>query len=951
MKSKISFLISILLFLSVLYTGFSPNDDDPQWNNSPRTVINLSPSGQYVELPQGDNFNYSNEPRYISTPQGTFAVGPNFRVHPRSAGTQSEVPITRHPLNPNVMFASANTFQGGNFCTGVYATSDGGVTWYGNDTLMTSGGTPVFNFGDPAPMIDHTGRFLISYITLTGSMGASYSTNAGVNWSNTVTFPSATTSADKNLSATDGEPTSAFYGRSYTVYTEFAGPNTNRIVSSFTTNGGVSWSAVIPVSPPPSPGHHHQGCDVTVDVYGWVRVVWANCTTNGQNSTEDSLGWAESPNGGVSWSDVSNSKVNMNGIRSADFLTPSTAIIRVNGFPRIATDRTCNPSRDDFYVVTAEKNFAPALDNGDIVLMKSPDGGSSWTRVRVNQNPSGSYEWCPAVNVDETGAINVCYYSTRNVPTSDSAEIYLSRSTNGGLSFTDVKVSDHKFRPAPIAGTAGGYQGDYIGITSGGAGKILPYWCEGSSASGGRYQAWTALVDVTQSQFCEDFSCTALGGIPTSNIYEEFSGTNYWSRLNPTAYGQGGTGSARFNSWSAPIGTIQSLVSYEFTAAGANTYVTFDEAYAPWNGGTTNIDSLIIETSANGGTSWSAIAKLWGGLGANAGPLNTAPPGSQFVPVSSQWAPKIYSLPVGTNKVRLRARSGFGNDIWVDNICVGTVPAAAGNSIGIAAEGMWTGVNPYWRLLDTVRVYLHRIDFPNVAVDSAVGVVGSNSVVSNLFFNRALTGNYYKVIKHRNTIETWSKAGGELYSRGSNTHYNFLTPAGQAYDNNQKLVDPFPYYAMFSGDVNKDHSINLADKLIIYNDFLIFVTGYVPSDLTGDNVTNLSDLIICHNNDQNFVTRHAPPGAEPIPGMIQIADLNNMIFENDEQRQKYEVTRKILEEQIIKNQQDKIKSEQDSKTNAEIKIIGKRKQQLWNEYFETHSPPSIKRDIPAGELR
>lgn len=90
--------------------------------------------------------------------------------------------------------------------------------------------------------------------------------------------------------------------------------------------------------------------------------------------------------------------------------------------------------------------------------MKTPDGGASWTRTRVNQNASGSYEWSPAVNVDATGAINVCYYSTRNVPTNDSAQIYLSRSTDGGATFTDVLISDHKFKPVPISGLAAGYQ-------------------------------------------------------------------------------------------------------------------------------------------------------------------------------------------------------------------------------------------------------------------------------------------------------------------------------------------------------------------------------------------------------------------------------------------------------------------------------------------------------------
>ena len=894
MKTKLLLLVSFVLLSCIMYSGFSNNDDSPRWNIDPRTRIDISPEGQYVDLPQGTTDNYNTETRYTSTPQGVFAVGPNFRVHPTTSRTQSETPITIHPLNPNIMFASANTYNVGGattFSTAHYVTTDGGLTWFGDDTTN-------FNFGDPAPMIMYTGRLLISYITSTGAMGAAYSVNNGATWSGTVTFPGSTTSSDKNLSATDGEPTSAYYGRCYTVYTEFSGAYVNRIVSTYSDDGGVTWSNVIPVSPVPSAGHHHQGCDVVVDVYGWVRVVWANCTSNGQNSTEDSLGWAESGTGGTSWADASNHKVNTNGIRTSDLLTPSNVAIRANGFPRIASDRTCFSTTGDEYVVMAEKNFAPALDNADIVLMKTPDGGSSWSRVRVNQNASGSYEYFPAVDVDETGAINVCYYSTRNVPTNDSAEIYLSRSTDGGVTFTDVKISDHKFKPVPISGLAAGYQGDYIGITSGGAGKIIPYWCEQGPVSGGRYQAWAALVDVTKSEICEDFSCdnypgTSTTPVKTSNFFEEYSGTNYWSIQTPSAYNTG-SGSARFYCWGASNGTQQSLISYQFPNAPANTYVTFDVAYQPFS---TYVDSLIIETSSNQGATYTIRHKLWGGLGANAGPLNTLfTSGANFTPASGgQWSPRIYSIPAGTNKIKVRARSGFGNNIWVDNLCVQTLPSPVSNSVGLASEAMFISTNPYWRLQDTVRVYLHRTDFPNVIVDSAKNTMGSNAVSNGLLFNNALSGSFFRVVKHRNSIETWSNAG-VTYTRGSSGNYNFIQPDGQAYGNNQAVVSTTPFYrGMYSGDIDQNGIIDLADVIGIYNDALNFVSGYEVTDLNGNMITDLTDLLYAYNNATAFVTVVDPPGAEPTPAPQEENITKPVTFETDADRIKYELSLKLLE--------------------------------------------------------
>ena len=487
---KLFFILPSLLICFFTMSGQKATNENPspRWSIDPRTSIGLYPAGEYSQLPQTDNWvSPSKDPRTVITPIGTFDISPNFRVHP-SLGTQSEVPIVRHPSNPLIMLGSANTFRGGStFSTGVYVTTDGGITWFGSDTLNNGG----FSFGDPGPMIDKDGRFLMSYITTSGSMGASYSTNNGINWVPTVTFPGASTSADKNLSGTDDAPTSPFYGRSYTVYTEFAGAYTNRIVSSYTSNGGVSWSTISPVSPPTSSGHHHQGCDVRVGPNGECYVVWANCTTNGQNSTEDSLGFAKSTDGGVTWAVARNNASNMNGIRAANLFNG----IRMAGFPRIDVDRSGGARNGWIYVSTSEKTVAPATDAADAIVHRSTDDGTTWTSIRVNQDApgTGKLQYSSAIRVDETGGVNVIYYDTRNIPTNDSAQIYVSRSLDGGTTWTDILVSDHKFKPKPISGLAGGYQGDYIGITSGN-GKMWPYWADDIT---GIYQAWIAGVQIT----------------------------------------------------------------------------------------------------------------------------------------------------------------------------------------------------------------------------------------------------------------------------------------------------------------------------------------------------------------------------------------------------------------------------------------------------------------------
>ncbi|MBK8552110.1 MAG: hypothetical protein IPL53_14030 [Ignavibacteria bacterium] len=71
MKSKLLLSSAVLFLLWTIYSGFTPNDDSPKWNQDPRTRINLYPQiEEYTQLPTVD---YSgpvvNEPDFIQTPQ------------------------------------------------------------------------------------------------------------------------------------------------------------------------------------------------------------------------------------------------------------------------------------------------------------------------------------------------------------------------------------------------------------------------------------------------------------------------------------------------------------------------------------------------------------------------------------------------------------------------------------------------------------------------------------------------------------------------------------------------------------------------------------------------------------------------------------------------------------------------------------------------------------------
>ncbi|HMS34052.1 MAG TPA: sialidase family protein [Ignavibacteria bacterium] len=389
---------------------------------------------------------------------------------------------------------------------------------------------------------------------------------------------------------------------------------------------------------------------------------------------------------------------------------------------------------------------------------------------------------------------------------------------------------------------------------------------------------------------CDDFSGVKF---PPASMYEEYSGTNYWTSNSVSAYGIG-SGSARFDFYNASVGTVQSIVSNNFTNAAANTYLTFDEAYAP-HSSSFGPDTLLVESSTNFGTSFSELATLIG-RGDGTGELNTAPATtSSFIPLNSQWRPKIYTLPAGTNKVRLKAKSGFGNNLYIDNLCVQVLSAPVISSIGVFPQGFFrTGPSI---VSDTVNISLRRTDFPNVAVDSAK-VTYSTSAVAVTLLSRALTGQYYVVVKHRNSIETWSKAGGQSYTRGAAFIFDFVNNILNTYGSNQALVSGV-FYGMFGGDIEQNGFIDLNDITLVYNDAGLFATGYLVTDVTGDNLTDLSDLLITYNNNADFVTVKKPAGAEPEPSPNVESDFQVPVFENDAQREKYESGLKIRNEMKI----------------------------------------------------
>jgi len=120
---------------------------------------------------------------------------------------------------------------------------------------------------------------------------------------------------------------------------------------------------------------------------------------------------------------------------------------------------------------------------------------------------------------------------------------------------------------------------------------------------------------------------------------------------------------------------------------------------------------------------------------------------------------------------------------------------------------------------------------------------------SSLSFPGTVAGNYYIVIRHRFTLETWSANTQALDC--ATVSYDFTTSATQAYGNNMVLKGG--KYCLYSGDVNQDGLIDTGDLGLIDNDYSKYLGGYFGTDLDGDGIVDSGDMGQCDNNYSLYV--------------------------------------------------------------------------------------------------
>lgn len=301
-------------------------------------------------------------------------------------------------------------------------------------------------------------------------------------------------------------------------------------------------------------------------------------------------------------------------------------------------------------------------------------------------------------------------------PMGDPVRIRVSMTRSSGdywAVIDDISISQAP--PTPCAGvpTPGNTTGPAtvcagtnftLGLQNSTSGTGVTYqWYRSTASNSGPWTSFGA-GNATQSTsifeqtwfYCEVECTEPGGGIGDSNVLEvnldpipafpqpfttvinpgcwTVSGTALPIWGSASAFGVG-SGSARFNFWNYSTGANPTLTSPVFAAAVSGTEVNFDVAGATYTTG--EVDEVYLEESNDGGATWTLVALMTnaspGGVLNTGGAINP-----NFVPTAGQWASLNYPLSVGTNRIRFRGLSDFGNSVYFDNVDLAVVTPCAG---------------------------------------------------------------------------------------------------------------------------------------------------------------------------------------------------------------------------------------------------------------------------------
>lgn len=544
-------------------------------------------------------------------------------------------------------------------------------------------------------------------------------------------------------------------------------------------------------------------------------------------------------------------------------------------------------------------------------LYKSTDLGTTWQTLPISVNgPSVTFVW---YSLDKNGSTYVlsgdygivaisndgcATWSTNNYTQYSNALMYDITTVPGTSKYWVIG------RPFPVGSTnrellyssnSGatwtpynlGYTGDFFSISminentgyvSGQNNRVLKTTDGGASWTPKTGPSPVATSQLYTCEFIDEntgWVFVNLSTVAGGNVFKTTNGGDNWTQYTTGAASENiysadmvnaNTGFCVMNTSNRPI--------YRTTNGGVNWTGATTTGFTGSIRGVSSPDGITVYACQTGGTS--RVAKSTNG-GVN-WTLITMPVTTDFNSIDFKDANTGY-VSGGSSGAPAICKTTDGGVTWttqnthgITNIKVyvtqgDTAWALGGNTaifryagptnqikinLSIAMEGMYSSVTNQLAMRDTVKVYLRNSTSPYAVKDSAKAVIDSLTQTALFTFSNAPSGTYYIVANHRNCIETWSRIGGETFiADGSTYNYSFVSGSSQAYGSNMTLKGS--KWCIYSGDPNKDNTVDASDLSLVDNDVNFSTSGYVATDLTGDNFVDTDDLSIVDNNSYNAV--------------------------------------------------------------------------------------------------
>ena len=383
-----------------------------------------------------------------------------------NSSNPEEPSIVINPKNPLQIAAGSNLYNS-------YYSTDGGATWitgFLNSSLTV--------YGDPCLVADSSGNFFYFHLVQgIDKIVCQKSTDGGVTYNDgSYTSNNNFLLEDKEWAAVD--PTN---NNIYVTWTEYdkgfnPGPtDSSRIYFAKSTDNGLTFTSGLRIC------QYAGDClylDITdphpfVGPSGEVYVTFMDSTGIRFNKSLDN---------GNTW--LSQQPLIESGGEYR--YNELSGVTRIRTMPYSSCDKSNSPYRGNLYVSWADQRNG--LNNSDVFITKSSDGGNTWTgALKVNSDSSNLHQYRNAMAVDQTnGYIYIVYYDRRNYPDNDTSDVYISKSMDGGDHWIDYKISNEGFYS-----DGGTFDGDYIDIAAH-AGIVRPIWTTIDNFSSG---VWTCLYD------------------------------------------------------------------------------------------------------------------------------------------------------------------------------------------------------------------------------------------------------------------------------------------------------------------------------------------------------------------------------------------------------------------------------------------------------------------------